>query len=83
MNAAARKLITSLAAAALFSALVGSAMTYAAWQHNPQGEFHEPGIIHYDTLLLVFGSWFLVTMGFASVLIIGWMLVESRAQRRE
>lgn len=76
------KLILPLTASAVLSALVGSAMTYAAWQHNPQGEFHEPGVIHYDSLLLVFGSWFVVVMGITGSLIIGWMVVESRARDR-
>lgn len=76
------KLTIPLAASAVFSALVGSAMTYAAWQHNPQGEFHEPGVIHYGSLLLVFGSWFGVVMGITGTLIIGWRVVESRARDR-
>jgi hypothetical protein len=77
------KLAISIAAAAVLSALVGSAMTYAAWQHNPQGEFHDSGVIHYDSLFLVFGSWFGFVMGIASVFIIGGMLVRSWTRRGE
>ena len=77
------KLIFPLAASAVFSALVGSAMTYAAWQHNPQGEFHDAGVIHYDSLLVVFGSWFGVVMGITGSFIIGWMIVRSRTRDRQ
>lgn len=75
------KLAVSILTAFVISLMIGSCMTYAAWQHNPQGEFHEPGVIHYDSLLLVFGSWFGVVMGLASVFIIGGMFFQSLARR--
>ena len=30
-------------------------MMYAAWDHNPQGRFHEDGAIHWDQWLIVGG----------------------------
>ena len=38
--------------------LLGAVMMYVAWDHNPQGEFHEAGIIHWDAWLTVGLSWF-------------------------
>lgn len=83
MISSSMKLAVSILTAVAISAMIGSFMTYAAWQHNPQGEFHEPGVIHYDSLLLVFGSWFGVVMGIASVFIISGMVIGSRARQRE
>ena len=36
----------TLGGAALAAPLAGMAM-YIAWQHNPQGQFHEAGVIHW------------------------------------
>lgn len=77
------KLTASILIAIVISLLPASFMTHAAWQHNPQGEFHDAGVIHYGALLLVFGSWFMVVMGVASVFIIGGMIVRSRTRQRE
>jgi hypothetical protein len=46
-------------------------MAWAAWQHNAQGEAHEGGVIHYDFLLGIFGSWVVAVMGVISPFLIG------------
>ncbi len=33
---------------------------YAAWQHNPQGEFHEGSVLHWMPWLYIGASWFVV-----------------------
>jgi hypothetical protein len=40
--------------------LLGGAMTDAAWQHNPQGEFHDESGIRWGSLLVIGASWFLL-----------------------
>lgn len=45
------------------SALLGAAMTVAAWQHNPQGEIMDGSRIDYGTLFTIFGTWFSLSMG--------------------
>ena len=63
-----RVLGPALAAAILVALTAGAFATYAAWEHNPQGEFHEVDaagttIVHWIDLLLVGGSWFGLTLG--------------------
>jgi len=43
--------------------LVASAMTYAAFQHNPQGETFDPrsGAVHYGYVAELFLSWLLAS----------------------
>jgi hypothetical protein len=36
----------------------GFTMAYAAWQHNPQGEFHTENSVELGPLLVVGGLWF-------------------------
>ena len=41
----------------------GSASAFsmvAAWSHNPQNEFHEESLIHWNSWLTIGFSWFLV-----------------------
>lgn len=52
-------LVSSILAAALALSW-GGAMMYAAWEHNPQGRFHENGIIHWDQWLIIGGTHFLL-----------------------
>lgn len=40
--------------------LVAAVVLSAAWEHNPQGEFHELGVVHWDSVLWLVGSWFVV-----------------------
>jgi len=77
------KLTVSILIAIVISLMIGSFMTWAAWLHNPQAEFHDGSSIRYVDLSLVFGSWFMMTMGIASVFIIGGMLVRSWTRKRE
>ena len=37
--------------------LLGGFMMYVAWEHNPQGEFHEQALIHWDAWLGIGLSW--------------------------
>lgn len=38
--------------------VVAALMLYVAWQHNPQGEFHEAGIVHWGSWLSIGAVWF-------------------------
>ena len=55
-----RPILLSLALGASVGALAATAAMTAAWDHNPQGEFHEPGVTHWADWLFVGGSWFVV-----------------------
>ena len=35
-------------------------MMAVAWDHNPQGGFHEAGVVRWSDWLFVGGSWFVV-----------------------
>lgn len=47
----------------LFGLLVGGLMMYAAWQHNPQGEFHDETGVHWGYWLLLGFLWFIFITG--------------------
>ena len=53
-------MLLSLALGASVGALAAAATMTAAWDHNPQGEFHEAGVVHWADWLFVGGSWFVV-----------------------
>jgi hypothetical protein len=46
--------------------VLGGAMMYIAWGHNPQGEFHEEGVVHWGPWLLLGVTWaaFIILPGF-------------------
>lgn len=44
------------------AAAVAVLMLYVAWQHNPQGEFHDGGMVHWFSWLWIGAAWF-VTIG--------------------
>ncbi len=46
--------------ACLCAAIVGFGAAYAAWQHNPQQEFHSATHVSWLELSLIWFSWFLV-----------------------
>jgi len=48
------------AVAVLVGFLAGSVAVYAAWQHNPQQEFHSPETIKWIELSMIWFSWFLI-----------------------
>ena len=48
--------------------VVGAFAMAAAWDHNPQGEFHDAGGIHWVGWLAVGLGWFLPVTGGVSVL---------------
>lgn len=47
-----RYLIAVLGFAIAIGFVAGGLVMYAAWQHNPQCEFHCDGVIHWETWLL-------------------------------
>ena len=58
----------ALGAAILLAVAASAFGTYVAWEHNPQGEFHEVDaagttIVHWIDLLIVGGAWFGYTLG--------------------
>jgi hypothetical protein len=58
----------ALIASAVAGLLVASLMMAMAWQHNPQGRFHESGVdgrtvIHWGAWSLVGVSWFVPVAG--------------------
>lgn len=65
MSASPRRLfIRGASAGAFIGLLVAALMMYVAWQHNPDGVFHEAGAIH--------GPWFLLGIAwFAPFLFLG------------
>ena len=57
-----------LALAVLFALAGAALMMYAAWDHNPQGEFHETdgsGTIHWLSWLPIGAIWFGACFGLA------------------
>ena len=46
---------------------VGALMMFIAWQHNPQGEFHEGRVIHWQALLTVGVGWCLVVTAVVAI----------------
>ncbi|MBV7315743.1 hypothetical protein [Shewanella sp. NIFS-20-20] len=57
--------------------LVGLGMCYAAWQHNPQCEFHCEGSINGLALFTLWASWFITITLIAGVVIsLLWYLVS-------
>ena len=59
MSTSPRRLfVKATAVGALLGLPIAALMMYIAWQHNPEGEFHDAGVIH--------AAWFqlgLVTVG--------------------
>lgn len=77
------KPIGSILIALTFSLIIGSFMTWAESLNGAVVEFHDGNKVFHTALWPVFGFWFLLMMGIASVFIIGGMLVRSWTQRRE
>lgn len=85
---ASQKII--LALAALFGLAGAAFLMYAAWGHNPQGEFHETdgsGTIHWLSWLPVGACGFGAGFGFAwlpasTVELVVWSLYRRGARRR-
>jgi len=47
---------TLMACAVIVGTLCGAAMLHVTWLHNPQGEFHEAGTIHWAPWLIHGGA---------------------------
>ena len=63
-----RVIVRSLLIGACAGAIVAAVMMYIAWDHNPQGVFHENGVIHWRDWLAVGLTWFAVITAFVSAL---------------
>ncbi len=48
--------------AGILALMVSLLMLYAAWQHNPQQEFHSPDHINWRYFSILFGAWYLVCL---------------------
>ena len=57
-------------------------MMYVAWQHNPQGEFHDTAGINWLNWLAIGFSWFIPSIPVCAVLIIPARLVIAALDRR-
>ncbi len=49
-------------------AIVAFLMMYIAWEHIPQCEIHEKGVIDFDYLFTIGSSWFLLAFVVASII---------------
>jgi len=59
LNVFARVILTFI----LIGACFGAFTMYAAWDHNPQGEFHDETGVHWLDWLRVGFSWFVAVAG--------------------
>jgi len=73
VRAAGPSLVFALAAAAL-------AMT-AAWEHNPQGDFHVNGRVVWRPWLAIGGSWFVLVYAFSIAVIRGGVALASTVRK--
>jgi hypothetical protein len=55
--------------AAVFGTMVGGFMMYVAWQHNPQGSFHDYSGIHWVAWFTVGLPWFFAAFALVVVVI--------------
>lgn len=61
----------ALLLAAAAGILVAAPMMYIAWQHNPQGDFHEAGRIHWGPWLSVGFNWFVLPFSLGAIVAAG------------
>ena len=67
--------ILSTVAGSVLGALVGGLMMYIAWQHNPQGEFHDIDGVHWLSWVGVGLSWFVAVLVVVTVVVgVMWFL---------
>lgn len=78
--------IVSLLLGIMTGFLVGGMMMAIAWDHNPQGEFHEPGNVHWGYWIMLGVMWFIPTCGVVTgcsfCLGVGGMLVVTHIRKR-
>lgn len=67
----------------LFGLLLASVMLFVAWQHNPQGSFHDPegDAVHWRAWLPVGLSWWFLLGLLPSLLVLCVGLWRSRSAR--
>ena len=57
---------TAATTGSCLGAMVAAFCMYAAWSHNPQGEFHNESGIEWGPWLLIGASWFIVAFAIVS-----------------
>lgn len=55
-----KTIATGFKISAVVGLLVGLAMCYVGWQHNPQCEFHCDDFVDWFALFILWASWFVV-----------------------
>lgn len=83
---AGRIWIRSIVAASLLGVVVRGLMMYIAWQHNPQGEFHDVDGVHWLSWLAIGLSWFapvfvVAIMVIGVVWLFGWWISRYGSRR--
>jgi uncharacterized protein YneF (UPF0154 family) len=77
--------IVSLLLCIIIGLIVGGIIMAIAWEHNPQGEFHEPGNVHWGYWIMLGVSWFVPTCGVVTILSLclgmGGMFLARRIRR--
>jgi hypothetical protein len=85
MDALAKRNLFLICTAAAFSvvgASVAAFMMYVAWQHNPQGEFHDDAGIHWLPWLGVGLTWFLAIAGLPCLIAVTVAVLRYASKRR-
>ena len=65
----------------VFGLLLAGLMMYAAWQHNPQGEFHDETGVRWGYWLLLGFLWFIFITGVPYAIglgVLGWRYIARR-----
>ena len=70
-----RRNTQALAVFIVFGILLAALAMFAAWQHNPQGEFHNNDGIQWTSWLSVGASWFVAAQIPSAV---GWVLFSAK-----
>ena len=59
----------------LIGTLISIFLMNIAWEENPRGELHSNGTIHWDAVLpILFSSWILSTLAVAAILFSSYLL---------
>jgi hypothetical protein len=71
-----------LAVFTLIGLAVAAFMMYVAWQHNPQGEFHDETGVYWGYWLLLGFSWFIAISGIPYAVGVGVLAYRSIVRSR-
>lgn len=66
----------------LLGLCLGALMMYAAWDHNPQGEFHDETGIHWLTWLGIGFSWLVAVAGIPCLMAMAVSFISFVCSRR-